>query len=163
VSLPATGSNLQPATESMTLLVAGVIVHDRTTDRVALLQRGPQAKFGRGLWDLPVGKATPGEPITATAVRELAEETGLVVDPADLQLVHVIHSSFGVESPTGFVTIVFAAHRWSGELANLEPAKHASAEWIDATAIPEAFVNTTGAALHSYLAGEVEVSIDGWS
>ncbi|WP_405063453.1 NUDIX domain-containing protein [Kribbella sp. NBC_01505] len=146
----------------MTLLVAGVIVHDRTTDRVALLQRGPRAKFAQGLWDLPVGKATPGEPITVTAVRELAEETGLVVDPADLQLAHVIHSSFGVESPTGFVTIVFAAHRWTGELTNLEPDKHATAEWIDAAAIPDAFVNTTGAALRSYLSGAVEVSLDGW-
>ena len=163
MSLPTTGSNLRPATESMTLLVAAVIVHDRTTDRVALLQRGPLAKFGWGLWDLPVGKATPGEPITATAVRELAEETGLVVDLVDLQLVHVIHSSFGVESPTGFVTIVFAAHRWSGELANLEPEKHSAAEWIDAVAIPEEFVNTTGAALHSYLDGNVDVSLDGWT
>jgi 8-oxo-dGTP pyrophosphatase MutT (NUDIX family) len=163
VSLPATGSNLRTATESMTLLVAAVIVHDRSTNRVALLQRGPKAKFAQGLWDLPVGKATPGEPITATAARELAEETGLVVDPADLQLVHVIHSSFGVESPTGFVTIVFAAQRWSGELANLEPEKHSATEWIDAGAIPEEFVNTTATALHSYLAGEVAVSLDGWS
>lgn len=147
----------------MTLLVAGVIVHDRRTSRVALLQRGPKAKFAQGLWDLPVGKASPGEPITSTAVRELAEETGLVVDPADLQLVHVIHSSFGVESPTGFVTIVFAAHRWSGDLVNLEPEKHAVADWIDVAVIPEAFVSTTGAALRSYLAGEVAISLDGWS
>nr|WP_202869039.1 NUDIX domain-containing protein [Kribbella antibiotica] len=146
----------------MTLLVAAVIVHDEQCGRVALLRRGPKAKFGRGMWDLPVGKAAPGEAITATAVRELQEETGLVVDEADLRLVHVIHSSFGVESPTGFVTIVFAARRWRGELANLEPAKHDRVEWVDSAGIPVAFVDTTATALRSYLAGEVELSLDGW-
>ena len=160
--LPTTGTNLRPATESMTLLVAAVIVHDQANNCVALLQRGPNAKFAKGMWDLPVGKAAPGEPITSTAVRELNEETGLVVDPADLHLAHVIHSSFGVESPNGFVTIVFAAHEWSGELVNREPGKHSTVSWMDVAAIPEEFVDTTGTALRSYLAGGVEISLDGW-
>lgn len=46
----------------MTVLVAAVIVHDRATDRVVLLQRGQDAKFAQGKWDLPVGKNEPGEP-----------------------------------------------------------------------------------------------------
>jgi hypothetical protein len=45
---------LEPALESMTLLVA-VIVHDEATNRVVLLQRGHNAKFAQGMWDLPVG------------------------------------------------------------------------------------------------------------
>lgn len=68
---------LKPALESMTLLVAAVIVHDQSTNRVVLLQRSQNAKFAQGMWDLPVGKSEPGEPITETAVRELHEETGL--------------------------------------------------------------------------------------
>lgn len=60
---------LKPALDSMTVLVAAVIVHDRATNRVVLLQRGENAKFGRGMWDLSVGKSEPGEPITVTAVR----------------------------------------------------------------------------------------------
>lgn len=160
---PSTGPSLRTATESMTLLVAAVIVHDQSSDRVVLLQRGPHAKFAQGMWDLPVGKAAPGEPITATAVRELSEETGLLVDPADLRLAHVIHSSFGVESPNGFVTIVFATHRWSGEPTNLEPMKHACVDWVDVEAIPESFVDTTGAALRSYLSGGLDFSLAGWA
>src|SRR5690606_23200700 len=62
---------LKPALESMTLLVAAVIVHDKAANRVVLLQRSDQAKFAKGKWDLPVGKSDPGEPITETAVREL--------------------------------------------------------------------------------------------
>ena len=64
---------LKSALESMTLLVAAVIVHDKATNRVVLLQRSENAKFAQGLWDLPVGKSEPGEPITETAVRELYE------------------------------------------------------------------------------------------
>jgi 8-oxo-dGTP pyrophosphatase MutT (NUDIX family) len=62
-----------------TLLVAAVIVHDKATNRVVLLQRSENAKFAQGMWDLPVGKNEPGEAVTETAVRELYEETGLTV------------------------------------------------------------------------------------
>ena len=51
---------LKPALESMTLLVAAVIVHDKATNRVVLLQRSENAKFAQGMWDLPVGKSEPG-------------------------------------------------------------------------------------------------------
>src|SRR5207249_2341917 len=76
---------LPPALESMTLLVAAVIVHDKATNRVVLPQRSQHAKFAQGMWDLPVGKSEPGEPITETAVRELYEETGLTVKPEALK------------------------------------------------------------------------------
>lgn len=155
-------SPLAAATESLTLLVAAVIVIDRQNGRVALIQRGPHAKFARGSWDLLVGKSAPGESITATAVRELGEETGLVVDQADLRLAHVIHSSFGVESPNGFLTVVFAAERWSGELVNREPHKHSRVGWVAVEELPDEFVETTGTALRRYLAGADLLSLVGW-
>ncbi|MEU8787565.1 NUDIX domain-containing protein [Streptomyces sp. NPDC048637] len=146
----------------MTLLVAAVIVHDKATNRVVLLQRGENAKFAQGMWDLPVGKSEPGEPITETALRELYEETGLTVKPQALKVAHIIHSAYGVESPNGFLTVVFAAHEWTGEPENREPRKHAQVRWVDAHAIPEEFVATTASALHRYLAGGPDVSLDGW-
>ncbi len=146
----------------MTLLVAAVIVHDTAADRVLLIQRGPQAKFAPGHWDLPVGKADSGEPVTHAAVRELREETGLVVAPANLRLAHVIHSSLGVEAPNGFLTVVFAARQWSGEARNAEPAKHAQVVWRPADRLPTPFVATTGNALTQYLAQGQQVTLDGW-
>ncbi|MFD4540373.1 NUDIX domain-containing protein [Streptomyces bauhiniae] len=153
---------LKPALEAMTLLVAAVIVHDKATNRVVLLQRSENAKFAQGMWDLPVGKSEPGEPITETAVRELYEETGLTVKPESLKVAHIIHGAWGVEAPNGFLTVVFAAHDWTGEPENREPRKHAQVRWVDGDAIPENFVDTTSSALHRYLAGGTQISLDGW-
>ncbi|WP_262062937.1 NUDIX domain-containing protein [Streptomyces sp. STR69] len=147
----------------MTLLVAAVIVHDRAEDRVVLIQRGEQAKFGRGMWDLPVGKNEPGEPITETAVRELYEETGIVVAAESLKVVHLIHATDGADAPYGFLTVVFAADKWSGAPENREPLKHAQVRWTQVDAVPEEFVRGNGQALRQYLDGvEARVSPYGW-
>lgn len=153
---------LKPALDSMTLLVAAVIVHDKATNRVVLLQRSENAKFAQGLWDLPVGKSEPGEPITETAVRELYEETGLTVKPESLKVAHIIHGAWGVEAPNGFLTVVFAAQEWTGELENREPRKHSQVRWVDTDAIPEEFVPTTASALSRYFTGGPQVSAHGW-
>ncbi|MYV98352.1 NUDIX domain-containing protein [Streptomyces sp. SID3343] len=146
----------------MTLLVAAVIVHDCDNDRVLLLRRGPKAKFAAGLWDLPVGKSEPGEPVTVTAVRELREETGVIVDPADLRVAHVIHAAWGVEGPGGFLTVVFAAHTWTGEPVNAEPTKHDRVRWVDTNDIPQDFVTTTASALDGYLRHGPDTTLHGW-
>ncbi len=153
---------LKPALDSMTLLVGAVIVHDAEAGRVVLLQRGPVAKFAPGMWDLPVGKSEPGQPVTDTAVRELREETGLIVKPESLRVAHIIHGAWGVEAPNGFLTVVFVTHAWTGQPENREPAKHARVCWVDTHALPEEFVPSTGSALHSYLTGGPKVTLRGW-
>jgi 8-oxo-dGTP pyrophosphatase MutT (NUDIX family) len=147
----------------MTLLAAAVIVHDTAADRVLLLRRGEHAKFAPGHWDLPSGKSDPGESVMTTAVRELHEETGLVVAPADLRLAHVIHGAWGVEAPNGFMTVVFSTPTWSGTPSNREPAKHSTVTWTPVTALPAPFVPSTSVALTSYLASAPpSLTLRGW-
>jgi ADP-ribose pyrophosphatase YjhB (NUDIX family) len=147
----------------MVMLAVSVIVHDRTNGRVVLLRRGIDKAFAPGLWSLPSGKGTPGEPITHTAVRELREETGLEVKPQALRLTHVTHSADSPEAPEGFVVLVFAAEEWDGEPFNAEPGKHSDVAWVDTDDLPTDFVPSTLYALARYLAGErPEVAVDGW-
>ncbi|GAA4674472.1 hypothetical protein GCM10023347_30810 [Streptomyces chumphonensis] len=153
---------LPPATDSMCLLAAAVIVHDARHDRVLLLRRGPRAKFARGRLDLPVGKAEPGEPVTVSAARELREETGLVVAPEELELVHVVHGAHGAEAPGGYLTVVFGARSWSGELVNAEPEKHSWVGWVPVDEIPADAVAPTPEAVARYRAGQRRVLLTGW-
>ncbi|MEU6109227.1 NUDIX domain-containing protein [Streptomyces albidoflavus] len=148
----------------MTLLAAAVIVYDRQAGRVVLLRRGAGAKYGHGLWDLPIGKCDAGEPVTEAAVRELYEETGVAVRVEDLRVAHLVHGAWGVEAPDGYLTVVFAAERWSGEPENREPGKHDRVGWVPVGELPEEFVPGSAAALGEYLRGDgVGVSLRGWA
>nr|WP_202238691.1 NUDIX domain-containing protein [Streptomyces sp. SN-593] len=146
----------------MTLLAAAVVVHDLDRRRVLLLRRGPGARYGDGLWDLPAGKSDPGEPISRTAVRELYEETGVRVEPRDLEVVHVLHGAHGTQSPNGYLTVVFAAHRWTGTAENREPGKHREVRWFDVDACPREFVPSTDLALRAYLGRGPALTEHGW-
>lgn len=157
---PPRAASVRPARP---LLAAAVVVHDAAADRVLLLRRGPGAAFGAGLWDLPVGKCDAGEPVTAAAVRELREETGVVVDPAALRLAHVVHGARAAAGADGFLTVVFTAASWQGEPVNREPGKHDRVGWVPLDALPDGMVLSTERMLAACLDGaRPGVSLHGW-
>ncbi|WP_053084681.1 NUDIX hydrolase [Streptomyces viridochromogenes] len=90
-----------------TRLIAAVLVTDPANGRLLILRRSSHLDFAPDEWDVPSGKGEPRERITATAVRELKEETGVVVAEADLRLVHVVHGAWGSEVPGMFMALVF--------------------------------------------------------
>lgn len=59
----------------------GAVVHD-PRGRLLLVRRANEP--GRGLWSLPGGRVEAGEDDHAALVREMTEETGLLVEPGDL-------------------------------------------------------------------------------
>ena len=69
-------------TESIDLIpCVGALTYD-PSGRLLLVRRAHDP--GRGLWSLPGGRVEPGEDDAAALVREMAEETGLVVVPGAL-------------------------------------------------------------------------------
>jgi ADP-ribose pyrophosphatase YjhB (NUDIX family) len=68
VNLDGAGVRVQPC--------AGGIVFDGA-GRLLVIRRGHEP--GAGLWSVPGGRCLPGESRADTCVREVAEETGLIV------------------------------------------------------------------------------------
>ena len=73
-----------PAAFALPRVAVGGVVLDPGGDgpRVLLVRRGRPP--GEGRWSLPGGRVEPGERLAAAVVRELLEETGLVVEVGPL-------------------------------------------------------------------------------
>ncbi|MGW4160029.1 methyltransferase, FxLD system [Streptomyces sp. NPDC004788] len=86
----------------------------------------------RGMLELPGGKTSGPEDFAAAAVRELAEETGLVAEPGDAYVVTMlVDDSHGTPRLTAVVRIA----AWTGVLANGEPRLFDRWEWHDLHAL----------------------------
>jgi 8-oxo-dGTP diphosphatase len=81
----------------------------------------------------PGGKLEPGESAADAAVREIAEEVGLTVQPADLELMGSLLYPFPHKPQWSQRSWVFRATAWSGtatESNELAPV------WFDVDALP---------------------------
>ena len=83
-------------------------------DSVLLVERSKQPR--RGLWSLPGGHVEPGETAAAAAVRELAEETGIVAVSEGLLDIHdaIIRDEHG-HLQAHYLLAVFYGRWRSGE------------------------------------------------
>lgn len=70
-----------------------MVVAEKTTSCGVIVTDGHRLLLGHASrsprWDIPKGGAEPGESFAETACRELLEETGLTVLPAELRLLGV--------------------------------------------------------------------------
>ncbi|WP_437114120.1 bifunctional class I SAM-dependent methyltransferase/NUDIX hydrolase [Streptomyces collinus] len=98
---------------------------------------GPQGLLlGRhrlGTWELPGGTVEPGESLRETAVRELAEETGLYADPDDVRLLGMLLDRVG---DVVRITIGALVTRWRGEPADQPEESVGGWRWWPLDALP---------------------------
>lgn len=85
-----------------------------------------------GMWELPGGRVEPGETFPETAVRELAEETGLSCSVQDAHLLAVLHDDRG---RVRRLSAVVRASAWAGEPTVREPDRFLRWEWHDLHAL----------------------------
>ncbi|NML24861.1 NUDIX hydrolase [Zoogloea dura] len=114
---------------------AGVHVLLERDGKVLLMRRAGTGFFD-GLYSLPGGHVEEGESLRATAIREMAEEVGVVLAEADLAVVGVVHR----RSDTNRIDFFLAARCWQGEPRIAEPDKCDALQWFSRSALPDTIV-----------------------
>ncbi|MFB7587050.1 NUDIX domain-containing protein [Streptomyces sp. NPDC056169] len=150
---------LLPPRETV-LNVVGVHLYLEHDGQVLLGRRHPRSAYAGGSWHALAGHLE-AEPATAGLVREAYEEAGLVIDPADLELVHTVHTMDrpGDRPRIGFF---FRARHWEGVPEVREPDKCVGWEWHGVKDLPEPIVPYTRAAIEGIRAGRVYTEL-GWA
>jgi 8-oxo-dGTP diphosphatase len=121
-------------------VVPAAYVVVRRGDEVLLLLRA-NTGYMDGYWAVPAGHVERGESAIAAAVRELEEEVGLVVDPADMEPVTAMHRTGGNGDPIDErVDFFFTTTKWTGEPRLMEPDKAAGLAWYSLDKLPEPLV-----------------------
>jgi 8-oxo-dGTP diphosphatase len=116
------------APSSVLLVVAAALID---AEGRVLLARRPAGKKMAGLWEFPGGKLEPGETPEAGLARELGEELGIAVNPADLA--PFIFASHAYEK-FHLLMPVFLCRRWRGTPAGREGQALA---WVAPAELPE--------------------------
>jgi 8-oxo-dGTP diphosphatase len=102
--------------------VGAVVVSD---GRALLVKRGKQP--AKGVWSIPGGKVEVGETIRAAAVREVREETGLLIEVGKrLEILERIFRDATGRVKYHYVLIDFAAVAVGGVLSAASDAAQAS-------------------------------------
>jgi len=112
----------------------------RRGDEVLMLLRA-NTGYMDGYWAVPAGHVEKGESVLEAAIREVREEVGVELAPADLVPVTAMHRTGGNGDPIDErVDFFFTATRWRGEPRLMEPEKAAGLDWFSLDKLPDPVV-----------------------
>ncbi|ROQ23464.1 ADP-ribose pyrophosphatase YjhB (NUDIX family) [Streptomyces sp. PanSC19] len=156
---PTAGTTSAKAPFGTVPSVVGVHLYLEQEGQVLMGLRHPDSAYAGGSWHVPAGHCE-AEAATACLVREAYEEAGLVIDPADAELVHTVHMVDRPDDPPR-VQLFFRAHRWEGTPRLREPDKCVAWQWWSAKELPEPTVPYTRVAIEGIRAGRTYTEL-GW-
>ncbi len=111
-----------------------------------LLSRRFQTGYEDGNYSLPAGHIEDNETLTDGTCREVKEETGIILRPSDLRLVHVMHRKH-IDIRMDFFFMATLS-RYTPK--NLEPEKCDDLRWFPLTRLPVNTIAYIRAAVQCY-------------
>ncbi|MER6719858.1 phosphotransferase [Streptomyces halstedii] len=129
-----------------------IAVRDGAAGPEVLLSRRAGGVYAAGCWHLVSGHLDgPWEDMVAALVREALEESGVVIDPADVRAAATVHH----RSPAGDarIGVFFEVKRWEGAPDVIEPDVCDAIGWFSFNALPEPMVAYCRAGLDAYRSG----------
>ncbi|MBL0387581.1 NUDIX domain-containing protein [Tumebacillus sp. ITR2] len=118
-------------------------------DGEILLLRRFNTGYEDGNYSVPAGHLDGGEEVISAAIREAHEECGVVIKPADVQVVGVMHRRANDERVDFYVSVSV----WSGEVVNTEPDKCDDLSWFGLDELPDNMIPYVRKAIENYHAG----------
>jgi 8-oxo-dGTP diphosphatase len=125
-------------------------------EKVLLLLR-QNTGYDDGKYTLPAGHVEENETIKEAAIREAFEETGVVINPEALKLIHVMYR----KSNFPYVEFYWECTQWLGEITNNEPEKCKELSFYSLQTLPQNISTNIKPILHRKL-DEVNFSEVGW-
>lgn len=141
----------------------GIGVHlylENADGEVLLGLRHPDSVYAGSTWHFLAGRCEQ-ESALSCLVREAREEAGLLIDPGDVELTHIVHL---VDTPGGqpLMQLVFRARHWSGTVEVREPDKCTGWGWWHPDELPVQTVPYTRAAIEGIRVGRLYTEM-GWA
>jgi 8-oxo-dGTP diphosphatase len=125
-------------------------------DKILLLRRF-NTGYADGQYSVPAGHLDGNETVTAAAIREGEEETGVRIEPSDVLFSSVMHRKDGDERVDFFLRI----HKWQGEPENTEPDKCDELHWANVNELPLNTIPYIRKALKNHLSN-IQFDEFGW-
>lgn len=107
---------------------------------------------GEATWTMPGGKMEFGETFEESAVRETAEETGIVLDPSSIRVISLANDRV---PDAHFVTIGFLSETSEGEPKVMEPDEITEWRWFPLEDLPSPIFFPSAKVIESYRRGTI--------
>jgi 8-oxo-dGTP pyrophosphatase MutT (NUDIX family) len=119
-------------------------------DEKVLLIRRFNTGYEDGNYSVIAGHVEAGESVIQAAIREACEEAGVSLDPADLEIVHVMNRRSEDERIDFFITV----RHWMGVIINNEPHKCDQFLWSTFDLLPKNIIPYVRQGFENYRAGK---------
>ena len=115
-------------------------------DGQVLLLRRANTGYQDGNYSLVAGHLDGAETAKQSIIREAKEEAGIILKPADLEVVHVMHR---YRTDREYIDIYLKTNAWEGEPTNMEPDKCDELKWCALENLPENMIPEVKLALEN--------------